>query len=47
MQQMRERIDYDDFFIVSRSDTQLQMEFAEMIIAEVGQYLVKEFGQQI
>jgi len=47
LQQMRERSDYDDFFIVSRSDTQLQMESAELIIAEVGQYLVQEFGLQI
>ena len=47
LQQIREKSDYDDFFIISRNDAQLQMESAELIIKEVGRYLVKEFELHI
>lgn len=47
LQQMRERSDYDDFFIVSQNDTKSQIESAELIIQEVEGYLVKEFELQI
>lgn len=39
LQQLREKSDYDDFFIVSRNDVENQIESAEQILREVKQYL--------
>ena len=39
---MREKSDYDDFFIVSRNDAQMQIESAEIIIDAVKAYLSKK-----
>ena len=44
LQQIREKSDYDDFFIVSENDAALQMESARIIIEEIKKYLMAEYG---
>lgn len=42
LQQLRERSDYDDFFIVSREKAEQQVVFAENVIVEIEKYLKKK-----
>lgn len=43
LQQTRETSDYDDFFIASKEDAEIQCENAEKIIIAVKDYLKDKF----
>ena len=42
LKQLREKSDYDDFFIVSTEETEMQIKTAELLIAAVKSFVAKE-----
>lgn len=45
LKQLREKSDYDDFFIVGTEEAAMQIETAELIIAAVKSYVVQEYSE--
>ncbi len=43
LKQLREKSDYDDFFIVSTEETEMQIKTAELLIAAVKSFVAKEY----
>lgn len=47
LQQLREKSDYDDFYIASKQQAFLQLESAQQLIGEVKKYLKKTLGYDL
>lgn len=47
LQQKREASDYDDFYIASKEEAEVQCANPEHIINVVKQYLIDEFGMEL
>ena len=45
LKQLREKSDYDDFFIVGTEEAAMQIETAELIIAAVKSFVAEEYSE--
>lgn len=45
LKQLREKSDYDDFFMVGTEEAEMQIETAELIIAEVKSFVGEEYSR--
>ena len=43
----REKSDYVDFYIVTKQESQMQIETARLIIKEASEYIMKRLGETI